>query len=100
MAAALVQTCNAGDDTEVELDQTKTSFDNAYYNALKMGTGLLSSDQTLMDNFQTSDVVNAYAMNERMFFFDFQMAMMKLGKLDVKENEEGEVRLNCRKVNS
>lgn len=81
MAAALTQTCNAGDDTEVALDQTNTSFDNAYYNVLKMGTDLLSSDQTLMDYFQTSDVVNAYAMNERMFFYDFQRDMMNWDNL-------------------
>ncbi|CAH9123322.1 unnamed protein product [Cuscuta epithymum] len=39
-------------------------------------------------------------MNQAMFFFHFQQAMVKMGRLNVKEGPQGEVRQNCRVVNN
>ncbi|XP_068647465.1 peroxidase 47 [Aristolochia californica] len=99
MAAVLQKTCSGGDNSEVPFDRTRTTFDNAYYNALQSGTGLLTSDQTLFSSPRTRRIVYGYAMNQAMFFFDFQQAMVKMSQLDIKEDEEGEVRLNCRRTN-
>ncbi|KAJ0972200.1 hypothetical protein J5N97_020159 [Dioscorea zingiberensis] len=92
--------CNAGDDnTTVGLDMTMNSFDNSYFRALQMGYGLLTADQTLYQDAETKGFVDRYAMNQALFFFDFQRAMLKMGNIDVKEADQGDVRLNCRKLN-
>lgn len=93
----LAKTCNAGDTAQQPFDSTRNMFDNDYYNALQRQAGVLSSDQTLMTDPVTRPIVNAYAMNQAMFFFDFQRAMVKMGLLDVKET--GQVRKVCYKNN-
>lgn len=98
-AKTLSKTCSGGDNAEQPLDATRTIFDNAYYGALQGKAGVLFSDQTLFASLQTRWMVNGYAMNQAMFFFDFQRAMLKMGSLDVKENSKGEVRSGCRRIN-
>ncbi|KAL8211436.1 hypothetical protein R6Q57_005873 [Mikania cordata] len=93
----LAKTCSAGDDAEQPFDTSRNSFDNFYFNALQRRSGVLLSDQTLMADPKTRPIVNGYAMNQAMFFFDFQRAMVKMGLLDVKET--GQVRQNCHKIN-
>lgn len=95
----LSKTCQAGDNTEQPFDTSRNDFDNDYYNALQRKAGVLFSDQTLYAIANTRAIVNAYAMNQAMFFFDFQQAMVKMGLLDVKEGSKGEVRVNCRRIN-
>lgn len=96
----LSKTCKAGDNAEQPFDSTRNTFDNNYYNGLQRKVGLLSSDQTLFASARTRGIVNGYAMNQAMFFFDFQQAMVKMGLLDVLESPNGEVRRNCRQVNN
>ncbi|KAI3841252.1 hypothetical protein MKW92_023467 [Papaver armeniacum] len=98
-ASTLSKTCTAGDNAEVPFDQTRNSFDNSYFNRLRRSAGVLSSDQTLYSSPRTRGLVNAYAMNTARFFFDFQQAMVKMGLIDVKEGNQGEVRQNCRVIN-
>lgn len=98
-AKQLTKTCSAGDNTEQPFDATRNHFDNLYFNALQHNTGLLASDQTLFSSARTRNIVNGYAFNQAMFFFDFQQAMVKMSMLDVKEGFKGEVRQNCRKIN-
>ncbi|KAI3986421.1 hypothetical protein MKX01_037703 [Papaver californicum] len=98
-ASTLSKTCTAGDSAEVPFDETRNSFDNAYFNGLRRSSGVLSSDQTLYTSPRTRGIVNAYAMNTARFFFDFQQAMVKMGLIDVKEGNQGEVRQNCRVIN-
>ncbi|KAH7685138.1 Class I peroxidase protein [Dioscorea alata] len=92
--------CNAGDDnTTMNLDMTSTSFDNSYFRALQRGYGLLTSDETLFMDDQTRGFVDIYAMNQARWFYDFQSAMLKMGSIDVKEGDDGNVRLNCHRLN-
>lgn len=98
-AKQLTKICSAGDNTEQPFDATRNHFDNLYFNALQRNTGLLASDQTLFASARTRNIVNGYAFNQAMFFFDFQQAMVKMSMLDVKEGFKGEVRKNCRKIN-
>lgn len=98
-AKTLSKTCGAGDNAEQSFDPTRNSFDNLYYNALQRKSGVLFSDQTLFATPRTQSIVNGYAFNQAMFFFDFQQAMVKMSLLDVKEGNNGEVRGNCRKIN-
>ncbi|KAK8716392.1 hypothetical protein V6N13_043702 [Hibiscus sabdariffa] len=98
-AKTLSKTCSGGDNAEQPFDATPRSFDNFYFNALMRKSGVLFSDQTLYTSPRTRGIVNGYAMNQAMFFFDFQQAMIKMGTLDVKEGSKGEVRQDCRKIN-
>ncbi|KAJ4715098.1 Peroxidase [Melia azedarach] len=98
-AKTLSKTCSAGDSAEQPFDATRNTFDNFYFNTLVRKSGLLFSDQTLYTNPKTRAAVNGYAFNQAMFFFDFQQAMVKMGMLNVKEGDNGEVRENCRIIN-
>lgn len=98
-AKTLSQTCSSGDNAEQPFDATRNNFDNLYFNSLLRRNGVLTSDQTLYASPKTRNIVNAYALNQAMFFFDFQQAMVKMGLVDVKEGSKGEVRQNCRKIN-
>ncbi|ONK77314.1 uncharacterized protein A4U43_C02F5260 [Asparagus officinalis] len=98
-ANMLSSVCSSGDSTNVSLDWTSDSFDNRYFIALQMGGGVLTSDQTLFTSPETKEVVSTYAMSQDKFFFDFSQVIVKLGMLNVKEGDEGEVRLDCRKIN-
>ncbi|KAK7356845.1 hypothetical protein VNO80_16124 [Phaseolus coccineus] len=98
-AKTLGRTCSSGDNAKQPFDATSNDFDNVYFNALLRRNGVLTSDQTLYTSPRTRNFVNAYAFNQAMFFFDFQQAMVKMGLLDVKDNYNGEVRQNCRKIN-
>ncbi|OIV90701.1 hypothetical protein TanjilG_15087 [Lupinus angustifolius] len=95
----LSKTCSSGDKAVQPFDATRNDFDNVYYNGLLRKNGVLTTDQTLFTSPQTRNIVYAYAMNQAMFFFDFQRAMVKMGLIDVKEGSNGEVRQNCRIIN-
>ncbi|XP_050204249.1 peroxidase 47 [Mercurialis annua] len=98
-ASTLSKTCSGGDSAEQPFDTTRNTFDNFYFNSLQRKSGLLFSDQTLYGSPRTRGIVNGYAMNEAMFFLDFQQAMLRMGSLDVKEGSKGQVRQSCRKIN-
>jgi peroxidase len=98
-AQSLSRTCSAGDTTTVPFDKTNTIFDNLYFRALQSSQGVLTSDQTLYNSPQTRMIVDGYAMNQAMFFYNFQQGMIKMGQLDLKEGNQGEVRHKCRKIN-
>ncbi|CAL0299945.1 unnamed protein product [Lupinus luteus] len=98
-AKTLSRTCSSGDKAVQPFDATSNDFDNVYYNGLLRKNGVLTTDQTLVTSPQTRNIVYAYAMNQAMFFFDFQRAMVKMGLIDVKEGSNGEVRQNCRIIN-
>ncbi|XP_077247164.1 peroxidase 41-like [Tasmannia lanceolata] len=74
---------------------TPTIFDNAYYQNLQKGLGLLASDQKLYDDPTTRDYVNLMAKNQQLFFDYFVAAMTKLGNVGVKTGSDGEVRRDC-----
>ncbi|XP_057970950.1 peroxidase 47-like [Malania oleifera] len=99
-AKSLSTTCSSGgDNAEQPFDFSRNTFDNAYFGALMRKAGVLFSDQTLFESPQTRNTVLGYALNQAMFFLDFQQAMLKMSLLDVKEGPKGQVRLNCRKIN-
>lgn len=96
---SLSKTCSGGDNAQQPFDSTRNAFDNDYFNQLQRKAGVLFSDQTLFVNSRTRGIVNGYALNQAMFFFEFQQAMVKMSLLDVKDGSKGEVRANCRKNN-
>ncbi|KAM0921226.1 hypothetical protein ACQ4PT_007106 [Festuca glaucescens] len=79
------------------------AFDNGYFQDLVARRVLLRSDQELYGSGAgdgtTDALVRAYAANASLFAADFAAAMVRLGRLALT-GKSGEVRLNCRRVNS
>jgi peroxidase len=79
---------------------TPGRFDNAYYQNLQRGFGLLASDSVLMSDPRTRPFVLRYALNQTAFFQDFAKAMQKLSLYRVLTGPEGEVRRRCDSFNN
>jgi len=93
-------TNGSGDNNLSPLDYvTPTSFDNKYYNNLKVKKGLLHSDQQLFNGGSTDSQVTSYASNQNTFFSDFAAAMVKMGNIKPLTGTSGQIRKNCRKPN-
>lgn len=90
----------SGDNNLAPLDfQTPTSFDNNYFKNLVGQRGLLHSDQQLFNGGSTDSIVQSYSTNPKKFSSDFASAMIKMGDISPLTGSNGEVRLNCRRVN-
>ncbi|KAF8656573.1 hypothetical protein HU200_060634 [Digitaria exilis] len=100
-AASLDERCPlAGDDDELSsLDDTPTTVDTDYYQGLINGRALLHSDQQLYQG-DAGDLVKYYADNPAKFWEDFGAAMVKMGNLSPLTGDDGEVRENCRVIDS
>ncbi|XP_043725484.1 peroxidase 5-like [Telopea speciosissima] len=84
----------------VHLDHiTPTTLDNFYYVRLLAGKGLLYSDQVLMEDPQTREIVEQMAFDTDMWNREFGKAMVRMGRIDVLTGQEGEIRRDCRFVN-
>ncbi|XP_011101165.1 peroxidase 66 [Sesamum indicum] len=79
------------------LDSTASVFDNDYYKRIVGGRGVFVSDQSLLGDYRTRWIVEAFARDQGLFFREFAGAMVRLGNVGVVES--GEVRVNCRVVN-
>ncbi|KAJ6796417.1 Uncharacterized protein M6B38_218355 [Iris pallida] len=102
-AALRKQTCPAsgGNSNLAPLDiQSPNRFGNEYYRDLIARRGLLHSDQELFNNGTQDALVRQYSNNPALFAADFANAMVKLGTISPLTGANGEIRLNCRKVNS
>ncbi|XP_064994290.1 peroxidase P7-like isoform X2 [Musa acuminata AAA Group] len=101
-ASQTQQNCpsSGGDNTLAPLDlQTPTAFDNAYYQNLVAQKGLLHSDQELFNNGTQDALVRQYSTNAAAFSRDFAAAMVKMGNISPLTGSQGEIRLDCKKVN-
>ncbi|KAJ4770011.1 Peroxidase [Rhynchospora pubera] len=96
------QTCpqTGGDNNVAPIDvQSPTTFDNAYYVNLVNKKGLFHSDQELFNGGSQDKLVQRYSKDANLFAKDFAKAMVKMGNLSPLTGNNGEIRLNCRKVN-
>ncbi|XXG83908.1 hypothetical protein AAC387_Pa10g1553 [Persea americana] len=89
-----------GDGNLAPLDpQSPNRFGNNYYQALINRRGLLHSDQVLFNGGSTDSIVTMYSNNGNAFNTDFANAMVKMGNLNPLIRSQGEVRVNCGRVN-
>ena len=88
-----------GDSNLAPLDPTPARFDVAYFNSLVKKRGLLHSDQALFNGGSADGLVRAYSSNAKVFWADFAKSMVKMGNIKILTGKQGQVRLNCRKVN-
>ncbi|KAM4083575.1 hypothetical protein ACJW30_08G069100 [Castanea mollissima] len=102
-ATSVQQVCpvSGGDNDTEPLDLTPERFDNVYYKALRKFQGLLHSDQELFkgDNSESDRLVRYYSYLPGHFARDFGASMIKMGNMKPLTGNDGEVRLNCRKIN-
>ncbi|XP_047076774.1 peroxidase P7-like isoform X2 [Lolium rigidum] len=92
---------SGGDASLAPLDSvTPNEFDNGYYRGLMTGAGLMRSDQELFNNGQVDSLVRLYGTNPAAFSADFAASMIRLGNVGTLTAASGEIRIDCRKVNS
>ncbi|KAJ6701290.1 PEROXIDASE 72-RELATED [Salix koriyanagi] len=83
--------------------QTPARFDNNYFINILEGRGLLGSDNVLVKEDHEGEIrklVWAYASNQELFFASFANSMLRMGNTNVLYGNEGEIRRNCRFVNT
>ncbi|PWA43766.1 hypothetical protein CTI12_AA531910 [Artemisia annua] len=90
-----------GDNNLAPLDvKSPAYFDNSYFRNLINEKGLLRSDQQLHSGGATDFFVEQYSRNPERFHEDFAAAMIKMGDISPLTGRNGEIRKNCRVVNS
>ncbi|XVF84216.1 hypothetical protein PTKIN_Ptkin17bG0007900 [Pterospermum kingtungense] len=100
-AKQLQETCprTGGNTNLAPLDPTPATFDSAYFNNLVKQRGLLISDQALFSGGSTDDLVKTYSSYPEAFSYDFAKSMIKMGNIKPLTGNQGQIRVNCRKVN-
>ncbi|KAI5321572.1 hypothetical protein L3X38_030643 [Prunus dulcis] len=102
-AASLQKGCpaNGGDNNTAPIDSTTTHFDTVYFKSLLQKKGLFHSDQELFksDGSDSDTLVQHYANSPQDFKVDFGASMVKMGNIKPLTGSDGEIRLNCRKIN-
>ncbi|KAL9674850.1 hypothetical protein QQ045_003049 [Rhodiola kirilowii] len=92
---------SGGDSNLAPFDPSAAAFDTKYFTALTKRRGLLHSDQALFGSgISTSSLVQKYSTNRALFYSDFGKSMIKMGNIKPLTGKKGEIRKNCRKVNS
>ncbi|KAH7564759.1 hypothetical protein JRO89_XS09G0021900 [Xanthoceras sorbifolium] len=102
-ATSKQQNCpvTGGDGNTEPLDSTTTRFDNQYFKDLLKFKGLLHSDQELFkgDGSASDQLVQKYSNHSVAFGSDFRASMIKMGNMESLTGNNGEIRMNCRKIN-
>ncbi|XP_022760961.1 cationic peroxidase 1-like [Durio zibethinus] len=90
---------DGGNTNLAPLDPTPARFDTSYFKNLVKKRGLLISDQALFNGGSTDDLVKTYSSNPEVFWNDFSKSMIKMGNIKPLTGKQGQIRVNCRKVN-
>ncbi|XP_015158566.1 peroxidase 57-like [Solanum tuberosum] len=77
---------------------TPSLVDNSYFQEIKKGNGVLQIDQQIALDELTKNIVDDI-VNDPDFYTKFGEAMVKLGRVEVLIDGQGEVRKSCRVVN-
>lgn len=100
----LAKACpEGGDEFAVQNLDVKTpdKFDNNYFKNLRRGEGIIRSDQTLQSTPGSNvAIVKDFAQNKENFFAQFAISTIKMGSIRPLTGVQGEIRKNCRVVNS
>uniref|UniRef100_J3LXV9 Peroxidase n=1 Tax=Oryza brachyantha TaxID=4533 RepID=J3LXV9_ORYBR len=92
---------SGGDQNLFALDPvSQFRFDNQYYRNILAMSGLLNSDEVLLtQSHETMELVHRYAASNELFFQQFAKSMVKMGNISPLTGHNGEIRMNCRRVN-
>ncbi|KAI3812178.1 hypothetical protein L1987_16885 [Smallanthus sonchifolius] len=88
--------------TKVEMDPgSRKTFDLSYYTLLLKRRGLFESDSALTRNNNTLAYINQLLQGSlQSFFSEFALSMEKMGQIEVKTGNSGEIRRNCAFINN
>lgn len=97
-AASLKTQCpSTTSQNSVDLDLVSpTKFDSQYYQNIIQYEGLLTSDQSMLNDSRTSSEI--YANNGAHFGAKFGQAMVAMSQIGVLTGSSGQIRTNCRKT--
>ncbi|XP_062119949.1 peroxidase 5-like [Humulus lupulus] len=103
-AAQLKQQCPQG-STNPNLvvpmnPNSPTVADPGYYFDVLARRGLFTSDQALLSNAATANLVNQFARVPFLWTRMFADAMVKMGQIEVLTGSAGEIRANCNVINN
>lgn len=76
------------------------ALDTSYYSHVQTGRGLLTSDHALMNDPTTKEMVAKIIADHEKWKREFSQALVKLSKLDVLVGQNGQIRKQCRAVNT
>lgn len=79
---------------------TPMVLDNKYYVGLTNNLGLFISDHELLTNSTLKASVDEFVKSEKRWKSKFVKSMVKMGNIEVLTGTQGEIRLNCRVINS
>lgn len=79
--------------------QSGLAFDSHYFTTLNQNRGLFQSDAALLTNKGSAKIVNQM-LNPKAFLSQFAVSMQKMGAIGVLTGKAGEIRKQCRVVNS
>ncbi|KAK6928537.1 hem peroxidase, partial [Dillenia turbinata] len=102
-AQQLMQACPQNVDPQIAVNMdpvTPQTFDNVYYQNLVAGKGMFSSDEVLFTDSASQSTVIDFANNAGDFNGAFITAMRKLGRVNIKTGNQGEIRRDCTTFNS
>ncbi|XP_059439937.1 peroxidase 64-like [Corylus avellana] len=97
-AASLRGVCpikNKPKNAGTTMDPSSTTFDNTYFKMILQGKGLFSSDQALLSNPKTKELVSKFAGSQEAFRKAFVNSMIKMSSITGGQ----EIRKDCRVVN-
>ncbi|MED6192197.1 Peroxidase 51 [Stylosanthes scabra] len=97
-ATQLKSMCPRNVDPRIAIDMDPTTpraFDNAYFKNLQKGMGLFTSDQVLFMDPRSKPAVDAFASNSNTFHANFVSAITKLGRVGIKNAQNGNIRSDC-----
>lgn len=101
-ASQLQAMCPVNVDPRIAVNMDPTTprrFDNMYYQNLKQGKGLFTSDQVLYSDARSKPLVDLWAANSDAFNRAFVAAITKLGRVGVKNGTNGNIRSDCSFLN-
>ncbi|CAN4121171.1 unnamed protein product [Withania somnifera] len=91
---------NGNVNVRISLDNlSERKFDDQILRNIRNGFAVIASDARLYDDNITRAVVDSYLETHSSFETDFGLAMVKLGRLDVKTGLLGEIRNVCNSFN-
>ncbi|KAI3457926.1 hypothetical protein Pfo_014589 [Paulownia fortunei] len=102
-AGQLKQQCPQGTNPNLVVPMDPSSpavTDVGYYKGVLANKGLFTSDQTLLTSPQTQAQVVENVQNPFFWTRKFAAAMLNMGKIGVLTGNAGEIRANCRVINS
>ncbi|KAI3469458.1 hypothetical protein Pfo_026121 [Paulownia fortunei] len=98
--AAFLKTQCSNPATTVGMDRNSTlSFDTNYFTAVNQNQGLFQPDAALLKDPTSARIVKQFQFPAA-FFRQFGKSMVKMGGIQVLVGDAGEIRKNCRLVNS